>query len=387
MNRHRINGLLLFTACVATSTLPFHLQDIYSPNKIYLIVCLAIILYNIRSLSVHPYLIAVALTSMITSIIAGLYWASLSVPLISIYFLVSLFTISALTRKCVEAFTSIFLAFIVACLIGSWIGAIYALAGLPPTFAFTNPDGREAYFYFTTATNSVVENYIRPSGVFDEPGTLSFFVCFLVFIRFLLKRNAIIDNFIVLAGLITLSVAHLVFAALFFAARLRDTRSFVISILLALVISQSSVIFELFDNRLFNRFEIVDGKFSGDSRSQRFENAMFYLSTETFVWGLDPVCAAGTGDCMTRYMQFGENPLTLLILYGFIIAWPYYFYLSVWISLLVKERQLMFLGIVAVLLQRPYSMGFGYALLCTIALFLSIKAIQSKHTPVQTHNQ
>jgi hypothetical protein len=96
-------------------------------------------------------------------------------------------------------------------LIGAYLGFVYALAGGAPIFSIKNPDNRTSWLYLTTFTNARIGRIIRPSGFFDEPGALSFFICITAMLRNINKRNSKITLLLLFTGFITLSLAHLVY--------------------------------------------------------------------------------------------------------------------------------------------------------------------------------
>ncbi|HAZ3859399.1 TPA: O170 family O-antigen polymerase, partial [Escherichia coli] len=96
------------------------------------------------------------------------------------------------------------------------IGFIYAAIGGSAIYTITNPNGREFYFYLTTFTVTNYSGFIRPSAFFDEPGALSFYICFVVMLREILWPRKRALNFALLAfGIVTLSLAHIVFTILY----------------------------------------------------------------------------------------------------------------------------------------------------------------------------
>jgi hypothetical protein len=88
-----------------------------------------------------------------------------------------------------------------------------------------------------------------------------------------------------------------------------------------------------------------------------------------FFWGLDSNCVTNVAACMSKgYLQFGENPLGPLVLYGILIAWPYYLLEAALLLIFVVRFNFIALAIFALLLQRPSLMSFGYSLLVLLAV-------------------
>jgi hypothetical protein len=72
-----------------------------------------------------------------------------------------------------KSFSSKMCNLVIFILIGGWIGFGYAFIGGNPIYQIINLETLKPIdFYLSTFTNSVAENVIRPSGLFDEPGAL-----------------------------------------------------------------------------------------------------------------------------------------------------------------------------------------------------------------------
>jgi len=70
------------------------------------------------------------------------------------------------------------------------------------------------------------------------------------------------------------------------------------------------------------------------------------------------------------FENYGENPLSLLVHYGGFLAFPYYFALSYLVIYSVWRRDFIMLGIFLLLLQRPYTMSYGYSMLILLTIFV-----------------
>jgi hypothetical protein len=130
---------------------------------------------------------------------------------------------------------------------------------------------------------------------------------------------------------------------------------------------------EIYSNLLLAKFVVSDGRLVGDNRTDLFLNAASYINPSSFWFGIDAKCALGYVNCAEqRYGQYGENPLTLLMQWGLLISFPYYLGLLYLGVVAFLRRSLIPLGILLLLLQRPYTMSFGYAL--TILLTIAVLA-------------
>lgn len=94
---------------------------------------------------------------------------------------------------------------------------------------------------------------------------------------------------------------------------------------------QSDDLIEGVDRVLFSRFEVVDGKLTGDNRSDLMGNAYELIGNGSFLWGIDSRCILDVRSCNNNYPPFGENILSLLALVGILMSIPYYVCLVVFV--------------------------------------------------------
>ena len=111
------------------------------------------------------------------SAIGALLLSDLNVFFSSIMFTMTLMVVSSMSEKNRKNTIDLMSIFLQIILVMAIISFIYTLLGGEPIFSITNPDGRENHFLLTSFSNSFWSGFSRPSGIFDEPGTLSFFVC------------------------------------------------------------------------------------------------------------------------------------------------------------------------------------------------------------------
>ncbi|MBK7627788.1 MAG: O-antigen ligase family protein [Bacteroidales bacterium] len=85
---------------------------------------------------------------------------------------------------------------------------------------YTNKDGRPGYIFWLTATNTYFNwgefSMIRYSGVFDEPGAMSFYAIYAILMNRLLKLNPRTELIIIITQIFTLSFAFYIFLILYF---------------------------------------------------------------------------------------------------------------------------------------------------------------------------
>jgi hypothetical protein len=375
-------GLLLLGGVISLSPL----LNAFSPikgNIIALASAATIVLIRIDWYAINRRIVGLILLLLATAGISASYWGQPRMMLIPIYTISSVLAISVLCRRDVDAFVELFTWLMVAMLVGAVVGLFYAFLGGAPLLGFPNPDGRLNQLFLTTLTNSQYENFIRPSGLFDEPGTLSFVVCCLAALRHALGSNKKVTWTMLLLGLVTMSLAHMLYMVVHAINELSGSKHMmkalvmttVVAIALYAIVTFVQPIQEIYSNLMLAKFVVSDGRLAGDNRTDLFLNAASYINPKSFWFGIDARCAVGYVNCAEQgYGLYGENPLTLLVQWGLLISFPYYlglFYLGIVAFL---RRTLIPLGIFLLLLQRPYTMSFGYALL----ILLTIAALARK---------
>ncbi|KVV13970.1 O-antigen ligase family protein [Flavobacterium sp. TAB 87] len=114
---------------------------------------------------------------------------------------------------------------------------------LPYYSAFKNPDGREAYNFIISFTNTLVDfgsaKFIRPAGYFDEPGTLAFYILIAILLNDLTINNKKFRIILMITGLFTFSIAFyliLAFYSLFYFSKKNFIRMFVGSLLISIIV-------------------------------------------------------------------------------------------------------------------------------------------------------
>ena len=171
-----------------------------------------VLLYTRQSISMSHTV--VILFVLICSLVNSIYWGDVTFKFVT--YLVSFFLVlSFINKNHILCYTKLLTFFSIVLLIGSVIGFSYSLTGGKSSFSINNPDGRLNYFFLTTFSNTISSNLIRPSGIFDEPGALSFVVCLTVAFREMLKMPRLMSCIMLLLGGVTTSLAHIIFSLMF----------------------------------------------------------------------------------------------------------------------------------------------------------------------------
>lgn len=322
------------------------------------------------------------------SVIPTLYWQQPRLMLIPIYFVLSVLAVSVLSKDDIKDFVELLSWLILAVLWGAVFGTLYAYFGGVPILEFANEDGRLNQLYLTTLTNSQFENFIRPSGIFDEPGALSFVTCLVAALRHAMGRNKKTTWILLALGIVTMSVAHLIYILLHAAEEFKNHRRIkdvfmvvgVAAVCSWVLVAFIQPIQDILSASFFSRFSDDTLGSLGQDRITALMNAAGYIDINTFMFGLDSDCAVGFAHCTfdKGYENYGDNPLTLLVHWGGFLAFPYYFALAYLTVKSIQQRSFVMFGILLLLLQRPYVMSYGYSLLIVLTIFVLAKKHASK---------
>jgi len=261
-------------------------------------------------------------------------------------------------------------------LIGALIGFIVNQIGITYIYSYVAQNGREQFLYYTTFGHSA-GSILRPSGIYDEPGTLAFMTGGLLVLRQLFSLDQKRSLMILLLGFITFSLSFLVFS-IFYVAAINLSKGQRSSILSVLVVFLSLIYITGFDSlledNLFSRFTLSQDARQGirGGRETLFWNAYENLSFKdgSVFWGVNPYCTINNAECLKKgYMS--ENPLAPIAEHGIFIAWPYYIFILITIFISFKGRRyLIFFALMSLFLQRPYLLNYGVSLLGILPIYL-----------------
>ncbi|SEL60771.1 hypothetical protein [Ectothiorhodospira marina] len=367
--------LIFILSFIATSPVLAHLgwRGIYS---LALTIGLLIIYILYKNGKIKLWFIATLTITLTTSSSAAMYWGDFRYVIALTFLCSSLFILQYITRQTLEKFIDIASFFILAILILSTIGFVLALSGLDPALSFPNPDGRPNYYFYTTLTNSFWGGVIRPSGIYDEPGTLSLYACSIAAIRHLTNRDKKTTWLILILGFFTLSLAHLIYVTFHFIAEKwdRKTLSYLIITFSFLFITLTATgSYSVFEERLLGRLVLTEGELAGDNRSFRMVNAYELIKSDpsVFWFGASPSCVFDYDTCKQKFPPIGENPLFPLASSGLLISWPYYLLLFLYLfSPAFGKKYFVVFGFGLLMLQRPSLMTIGISMIGLIIAWL-----------------
>jgi hypothetical protein len=375
--------LLLVAAAVTVSPLAAWLLPVRG-NLLFIGCCLLVLALRVREIRAGPRRLLWIGAGAVLALAHAAWWQNLKLAFFPAYLALSVLTLAALSQASARLFVRYLSALLAVLAAGSLAGQVYAYLGGAPLLVIDNPDGRPASLYAFTMTNDVLDNLIRPAGIFDEPGALAFYICMTAACRSVLAMPRKGTWLLLAGGLPTLSLAHLMYmAAHLLSERLLSPRALRALLAGALALGAAALhpaLQRTLEERIAARLVMEDGRLAGDNRSELLENAAAYLDLRTAVAGLDPRCITDWETCQRSYRRFGENVLTPLVQGGILMSWPYYAVLAVLLAGGLRARaRLVEAGVAALLLQRPYLLSTGYCLL--IAFFCQLAWLRSRAAP------
>lgn len=372
LERHLVVILILIGSIICLSPLFLHFFPLKG-NIISLGAMLIVYLMNDRIGTKTS--LGVILLILITIILNSLYWNQPTLK-VTTYFIASLLVTATLRVDYIELFVKYLTNFLYISLIGALIGLFYAYYGGQAIFTFENEDTRPNSLYLTTFSSLNLNGLIRPSGLFDEPGSLSFIICICVALReyFQMKRKT---SWILLSiGAITLSTAHIIFFALFWIkVTIKSPKKiilsvFLLSLIMLFIFTIDSPVRTVI-NYILWKFSFVDGALVADNRTSLIINSLSFLDWNTFIWGIDGNCIMGMPGCIEKgFSGYCCNPFTIIVHYGIFGAWPFYGLLGLLLFWALIKKDLIIFGVFLLLLQRPYVMAYGYSFILMMYFYL-----------------
>lgn len=331
-------------------------------------------------------LLLISLLSLFLTSLTALYWGLFSAYWWTLFIFLSLIFSELMSSYEIEILIDLLTKALLVLLVGCWTAFIVYINGGSSLGSFITSTGRELLIYpfsFSEIYPSTLGTHLRPAAIFDEPGTLSFVICLVAAFRDLFSKNKITTLSMLLLGLITLSLIHLIFLFIYIFVNYKfflNKKLFYILIILVLLLSLFyGDILEVIYNTLIDRFKPSEsgvGIFKGDNRTFRLVNAFQIIingNLFSLLFGVDGGLLDGSIKWLEENSEYGQNPLDPIITTGLLISWPYYFFMASILYLGVMNKQFrILLPVFLVYCQRPYIYSAGYAfftaLLITILL-------------------
>jgi hypothetical protein len=342
------------------------------------LIILLFILFRQKKIKHFKIFLIITISTIVTSIIPAIYHNDFQYLLLSYFFISALFIVLQCEKKDILQFVEISTKFIILLLIGAIIGFLYAFIGGPPLFTFSNPNGIPNEVFLTTMTNSRWINIIRPSGIYDEPGAFSFFICSIALFRKALNLKPSKTWIILLLGLITFSVAHILYLLFHFISeknliKLNFKKLFIFSfIFIILIIISFTPIWDAVDMIFLSRFKNDGvGLFPGDNRSDMFFNTWNYIYDNPSVIYFGKSLNTDFENISSEYGNIGANMLMNLLRWGFFASWLFYLTLLLFVFKSFKTRSnLVYIGFVLMLFQREFIYVVSYSMMIILAIRL-----------------
>jgi hypothetical protein len=346
-----------------------------------LIVLLVVLILHNRKLPIGVVLFVLA--ALVTSSITGLYWGSWMASLLPSLFGVSLLTAFVASNKELKKTVTIGSVILLVFLLGAWLAFVLQLFGVSSVGTFYSASGRAIEFYYLSLAIPIHTDFIRPSGIYDEPGAFSFVICVFALLRNFMNLDKRLTWSLLFLGFVTFSLAHLVYVFFHFLAERNILRSFkkimIVGCVFVAVLSTTGI-WHNFEHYLLGRLALStnsDRIFVGDNRSSLLANAVTFLKNSEFKqlsFGTDLSCIEGTTECGKKIPGVGSNPLSPLVYRGILITWPYYLYLFFSLGFGVVRREFMPLFAIGLLfMQRPSVMSSGYSMLAALVLVVFLR--------------
>lgn len=255
----------------------------------------------------------------------------------------------------------------------AWLSYFYYVFGGNPLFNLANPNGVPNGFYIFSFS---IGFPFRPTGIYDEPGAFSFFICLLVYLRTQLKMNFYLSAFLMVGGLITLSLGHIIFFIVWVFGLTIASQEYRLSIFKRILIP---IIFIIFCT-LVLKYDLM---------SWVFERVDFWVENpQTFVRLVNfGNVYEGVSDTINHLLfgfnnenitradveNLGENILTPLVYGGIAVSWPFFaFVVFCLIYPFIIFRNFSLVGIGLLLFQRPYFLESPYSYCLSIIVTLLI---------------
>jgi hypothetical protein len=268
-------------------------------------------------------------------------------------------------------------------LIGAYIAFLIAALGVEPLGDFPNPDGRPNYIFYGTLSNVFIGDFIRPAGIYDEPGAFSLLICFIVAMRYAIGKSNVVSIVILFLGLITTSLAHVIFLLLFLIANLRlvlSSKKALLFIPIAFMLMMGTVgqeVVEKLTDRLTNFVSNAVTPQSNEievgNRTRHVLNSIEVISSAEFspVFGYHSDCFRDAS-CGGRIMDLCCEPLVPFVKGGIMYGWFYYLVLLVAFTspIFLGSRGIVIFALGLLLLQRPGIYGMGGSMFIIFALGL-----------------
>lgn len=336
-----------------------------------------------RSISQPHLMVGFVAAPLIGGAIAGAYWESQTIASLPIWFAMAAIIVFAAPAKVIGWAVEICSIILCVMLVGAIIGYIWASAGGEPLFWWPTERGGHNFQPFSFSSAWVLTE-TRMNGIYNEPAVLSFFLCLTAASRHVLGLDRRMTAFLLIGGMITVSLAHLIYIFCHIVATFRWPRSsrewratggFVAALLImAAVVSQTSDMTGTFADRLGPPTEDQEaGRLvAGDNRGPRIVAGLEALQNNPVGWlvGVGPNCAVDSNNCEGASYAVGETPLSPIVKWGLVASLHFYLILGVLCLAGLRDRHLFVaVGVALMIAQRPRIVDASYPIAMCVFLY------------------
>jgi len=379
--------LMIYWALIAPASM-LHYVGLKGLHSTALTIVLAFAIGLATHRRIRPASLLIFAIVVVLSMVNALYWNDFRYLLYWIFFTCALFLVELSGKQGVDRFCTMATRLMLVLLMGAVFAFVLARVGLPPVLTITNPDGQDYYFFYTSFTNTYEANIIRAAGIYDEPGAFSMYICFTAALRHLLERNRKTTWLMLGLGFITFSLAHLIYVIFHFLAEQKSKKR-IVAVFTLLALCLLAVVTSINADStvlLIRRLALTEDTnlFAGDNRSLQLFNAWSHIidKPSVILYGLDSNCAFNQSVCQEKFGPLGENPMSPLAFGGIASEGMFYVIVAVFLlSPIFGKRYLVIFGMALLFLQRPYVMGFSYALLAVMLADIFLRRGQEMSEP------
>jgi hypothetical protein len=372
-----IVSVLFFSLLISQSPLllAIGIRGIYSlPISFFLIIF--ILIFSKRKIKNFGIIFGIAI--LLTASFSAIFWGEFKFVYLAFWLINAILLVAIATKDELTKFVEASTKFLIILIIGAIIGFGLAFSGVKSPGTIDGELGR-IHWYYTTLTNSRLLNFIRPGGIYDEPGAFSFFICAVAYLRNILNLEKTKTLYLLIGGLITFSIMHLFFIFLFFLSRPLEFKKLVNGIFLGsvliiiIIILGADIAFQgLLIDRIFNL--VIN--FNENDRVIAFYNCIDIIKGNwwVFLFGIDPYCLFDIERCVSNFEMICCNPLEPITSSGIFISWPYYVGISfLFLSIFFRKNNILIIGLVLLFFQRPGIYSPGYSLAFVLCAYLNFK--------------
>ena len=263
-----------------------------------------------------------------------------------------------------------------ALLVGGVIGIIYSFLVREPLYEI-KVEYRTSYLYLTTFSIAAIGDFVRPCGIFDEPGAFAMYVAIITMFNDTMRVNRHLNVVLVSLLVFTGSLVGILLIALYFVTSnaMRAVRFASIAVLFALTVSIGVADYIFPDNPLgkavdtfySERFQIVDGALVGDNRSNQVAEFFELVDANIILRG-----QKASGRDYYEQDQ-AANPFSIVFGYGLIISLPYFLLVMWLLTITIRSgfrNSYATLGLFVLLLQRPYIYHLSWSIMIAALVWL-----------------